>query len=133
MRNCFHRVLDRDMNKPDPAGAEEWDTVRDVQKVWRHLGPADYGPENTILLDNEARKFQETPRNGIVVPEFGPREVRKRDRTTMNSLLEYLLDLGAEQPKDVREYMEVTSYYSLYNCCTVVILRLYLFQSNATL
>ncbi len=34
-------------------------------QVWRAL-PA-FGPTNTILLDNESRKFKETPDNGIVV------------------------------------------------------------------
>lgn len=44
-------------------------------QVWKRL-PA-HGPKTTILLDNEARKFRDEPRNGVVVPEFGPTEARR--------------------------------------------------------
>lgn len=45
-----------------------------------------------MLLDNEARKFIETPRNGIVVPEYGPAEVRTKKAGTLDGLLRYLVD-----------------------------------------
>lgn len=96
-------VLDRRMTKPDPRGENEWDTVRDMSKVWAaHRG---YGPERTILLDNEARKFQDTPRNGIVVPEFGAAEVRARKADTLKALQAYLLALARAAPTDVRAYL----------------------------
>ena len=56
--------------------------------MWKAL--PEYGPYNTLLLDNEARKFNETPRNGIVVPEFGPAEVRARKAGTLDGLLRYV-------------------------------------------
>eukprot|EP00967_Tisochrysis_lutea_P039412 scaffold47254_cov21-Tisochrysis_lutea.AAC.1 len=80
------------MNKPDPNGKDPWDTVRDMSKVgsvmhrvcinaasvekigrpeedyasqvWKKL--PDFGPKNTLLLDNEARKFAGDAANGIV-------------------------------------------------------------------
>lgn len=33
--------------------------------MWRRI--PGYGPERTLLLDNETRKFKDTPDNGIVV------------------------------------------------------------------
>ena len=93
------------MNKPDPDGVNQWDTVRDMEKVWKAL--PDYGPHNTLLLDNEARKFSETPRNGIVVPEYGPDEVKTRKKDTMDKLLQYLLKMQADSPRDVRKYIKV--------------------------
>ncbi len=53
-------------------------------QVWEAL--PGFGPENTLLLDNEARKFKDTPRNGVVVPEFGPAEVRSRKSDTLKEL-----------------------------------------------
>ena len=100
--HCLRR---RSMNKTDPNGVNEWDTVRDMEKVWETL--PGYGPDNTLLLDNEARKFHETPRNGIVVPEYGPAKVKTRKKDTMTRLLKYLLKMQAESPWDVREYIEV--------------------------
>jgi hypothetical protein len=96
-------VLDRSMNKVDPEAVNEWDTVRDMTKVWNRL--PGYGPEKTVLLDNEARKFIDAPRNGIVVPEFGATEARTRKEGTLKALQAYLLRLAEDSPKDVRDYL----------------------------
>jgi len=108
-RACKHleKVLDRDMNKPDPNKINEWDTIRDMDKVWKEI--PGFGPTRTILLDNESRKFQETPRNGIVVPEFGADEAKSRQGDTLDHVLEYLLELSEAQPDDVCEYIETHS------------------------
>ncbi|KAJ1621053.1 hypothetical protein T492DRAFT_1073254 [Pavlovales sp. CCMP2436] len=96
-------VLDRSMNKVDPDAVNDWDTVRDMEKVWRLL--TGYGPERTVLLDNEARKFGDTPRNGIVVPEFGASEARTHKEGTLKALQNYLLRLAEDSPADVRDYL----------------------------
>jgi hypothetical protein len=96
------------MNKPDPNGQDEWDTIRDMKKVWTKM-PA-FGPSNTLLLDNEARKFCETPRNGIVVAEYGAEEARARVTTTLQELQTYLLSLASASPADVRLYLEATPF-----------------------
>ncbi|KAL6764191.1 hypothetical protein V8C86DRAFT_2477368 [Haematococcus lacustris] len=101
-------VLDREMNKADPHGKEEWDTIRDMDKVWRVFSK--YDARNTILLDNEARKFCEHPDNGIVVPEFGPAEVQRRVSNTLSGVQAYLLELGRAAPADVRKYMRAHPY-----------------------
>lgn len=102
-REHISHVLDRKMNKPDPDGVNDWDTVRDMDKVWSRL--TGYGPERTLLVDNEERKFKDTPLNGIIVPEFGPREILSRDSSTLDALLTYMLQLGEDAPEDVRVYM----------------------------
>lgn len=52
--------------------------------MWKEL--PGFGPSATLLLDNEARKFKDCPRNGIVVPEFGPAEVRSKPPGPATSL-----------------------------------------------
>jgi hypothetical protein len=106
--SSIERVFDRNMNKPDPHAANEWDTIRDMGKIWKAL--PGYGPERTLLLDNEARKFGDAPRNGIVVPEYGAAEVLRvaqgRRSETLAPIKDYLLRLAAAAPADVREYLE---------------------------
>lgn len=53
--------------------SDDTDSINLCHKVWKFLNW--HGPTSTILLDNEARKFRDEPRNGIVVPEYGPAEV----------------------------------------------------------
>jgi len=109
----IYKIYDRDYNKPDPNAEKEWDTIRDMDKIWSL--DKNFGPKNTILLDNESRKFQDFPRNGIVVPEFGEAEVRSRSSHTLDTLRKYLLRMS-EQPQfkepgfDVRVYMEKFPY-----------------------
>jgi hypothetical protein len=102
------QVFDRGMNEPDPFAANDWDTVRDMDKIWEAM--PGYGPERTLLLDNEARKFQDAPRNGIVVPEYGAAEVRRvshgRRAETLPQIKDYLLRLAAAALADVRDYLE---------------------------
>eukprot|EP01113_Clastostelium_recurvatum_P031231 TRINITY_DN3880_c0_g1_i1.p1 TRINITY_DN3880_c0_g1~~TRINITY_DN3880_c0_g1_i1.p1 ORF type:complete len:263 (-),score=48.66 TRINITY_DN3880_c0_g1_i1:105-788(-) len=112
-RQGIYKIYDRDFNKPDPHAANEWDTVRDMQRIWKDT--QEFGPRNTILLDNESRKFQDTPRNGLVVPEFGVDEVRARTKTTLDTLLAYLTAMANSpdfnKPEfDVRDYMDNVPY-----------------------
>eukprot|EP00884_Botryococcus_braunii_P009305 jgi/Botrbrau1/18376/Bobra.0747s0002.1 len=104
LRPSLARVFDRKYNKPDPNAVYEWDTIRDMEKIWREL--PGFGPKKTILLDNEERKFKENPENGIVVPEFGPQEVIQRKQDTLDVLTRYLVELADESPDDVRDYLE---------------------------
>lgn len=76
----------------------EWDTIRDMSKVWAEEKKKGFSKKNTVLLDNESRKFQDTPRNGIVVPEYGEAEVRSRSAHTLDTLLKYFLRM-ADQPE----------------------------------
>jgi len=103
------KIFDRDFNKADPNAVNEWDTVRDLKKIWASV--AGFDETNTILMDNEARKFSDTPLNGIVVPEYGAAEVKAKRSNTLQTLQRYLLSMK-EDPRfgtpsfDVRQYMK---------------------------
>jgi len=105
------RVFDRDYNKPDPNGKESWDTIRDMDRIFSSSSSKDneFGLQNTILLDNETRKFQDAPENGILVGEYGLRQVQKKQKGSLGPLADYLLDLGkafaSDSSMDVRKYM----------------------------
>lgn len=107
--DLIEHVFDHDCNSKDEHGENDWDTIRDLKKVWAKMDNAfDY--TNTLVLDNEARKFRNTPDNGIVVPEFGVKEVKARDTSTLSELQEYLLEMGKatkiDASFDVREYLK---------------------------
>jgi len=103
------KIFDRNFNKEDPNAVNEWDTIRDLSKIWASVRGFD--ATNTILIDNETRKFCETPRNGIVVPEYGAAEVKAKKSNTLQTLQRYLISMKTD-PRfgtasfDVREYME---------------------------
>lgn len=105
-RSVF-RVFDRDFNKPDPEGKESWDTIRDMKKIFATCKGA--GVRNTILLDNETRKFQEALENGILVGEYGHHQVQSKQKGSLGPLCDYLLSLGKaytkDQAMDVRDFM----------------------------
>lgn len=119
-QHAITKILDQTMCKKDPDGDEAWDTIRDMDKVWKAMPK--YGPANTILLDNEARKFKEHPRNGIIVPEFGVGEVKSRKTGTLDTLLAYLLELGKEAQEgdcdDVRIYLTNNPFESFSTTAT---------------
>ena len=102
-KDLVDHVFDRGMNKKDPNGKHEWDTMRDMDKIWRSLPT--FGPKTTLIVDNEARKIQETPRNGIILPWFHP---NVDDASTLDKLQVYLTKMmkSFDENDDVRTYME---------------------------
>merc|ERR1711916_226990 len=110
-------VLDRTFNKHDPEGEERWDTMRDLDAVWEQvLEPAGYGPETTIVVDNEVRKVREVEDNALVVASFeadgvaGESEVE--GYATMSALRTYLFDLLDEMEGDVRPVISSSPFDS---------------------
>jgi hypothetical protein len=70
-------------------------------------GFEEFGFRNTILCDNEIRKFRECIDNGILVPPFDEPQVIKEEES-LKYVQEYLQELGKQyaiKPFDVREYM----------------------------
>jgi hypothetical protein len=100
-RSYIREVYDRESNRPDPNGTNEWDTIRDMDKIWSISGHSD---RNTVILDNELRKFEEHSANGIVVPEYGIAQVRANS-VHLTDLEKYLLHLADNAADDVRVYM----------------------------
>ena len=65
------RLYDRAYQKDDPTGAEKWDTMRDLGKVWAteaELHHLTFSDANTVMLDDTMRKMREHPHNVLLVP-----------------------------------------------------------------
>ena len=105
-KNFITGILDRRYNKPDPNGTESYDTVRDLDKIWNdQVLSKDIRPENTILVDNEARKVAEYSKNALIIPELGIEELKEGNTSVLDTLIVYLIKLVAKNPIDVREYL----------------------------
>lgn len=106
-KNYITKIYDRDYNKKDPNGVEEWDTIRDMNLIMRD---SKRNMSSIILLDNELRKFSEYPYNGLIVPEYGPTQVKRGDKSTLLQLSVYLKDLHQTYEKEWRKSFDVTTY-----------------------
>ena len=104
-------IFDRDYFYQDPKGENVWDTILDLEKVWTEWTDGRFTAANTIILNNQSTKFQKFPHNGIVVPEYGPVEIQNEVETLL-TLLQYLVELSAEDPTDVRTYMTASPFIS---------------------
>jgi hypothetical protein len=112
-------LFDREYCKPDPNGKEAWDTIRDMEKIFK-AAPG-FSLKNTILVDNETRKFESCIDNGILVSEFGMAQVLQK-QCALGELADYLVVLGKkyrESHFDVREYMESVSLKSIHGSSTL--------------
>jgi hypothetical protein len=61
-------LLGRDWNKKDPLGKNDWDTMRDLDRVWK--AHPQFDASNTVLIDNEARKVREVAHNAVLVSDW---------------------------------------------------------------
>lgn len=64
-------LFNREYNVKDPEGIKKSDTMRDLNKIWEFPPfKNQYGPKNTIMIDNEIRKARNCLENSIVVDSF---------------------------------------------------------------
>lgn len=91
-------------NRPDPHGVAAHDTVRDMDAVWARF--PDFSARNTVLVDNEARKFEKAPRCGVVIPEMGAAERSYGGVSVLTNLLAYFGVMADAAPIDVQDWME---------------------------
>jgi hypothetical protein len=105
-------IYDREYNKADrEEGTESWDTMRDLTKIWTTEGKVGYGfgPHNTIMVDDSARKMRHAPRNLVQVPEFKHAEhMRDGTMTALHAHLQAMLDdfgesFGLDGPDSVMD------------------------------
>lgn len=124
MPNAPHyleKIFDREMNKfvapkfdnkkknAKGKASRSPDTVRDLAKIWSLL--PQYGPENTILVDDDADKCVEYPGNAIIMPPFVNEEkLEWQPDSTLDKLEAYFVQLSADEPGDVRKYMKETPF-----------------------
>ena len=78
---------------------------KDLETVWKEFS-TEYGPENTILIDDSSEKIVQ-PKNHILIPEF-LNEKRCESDDCLEKLKEYLSQLKEwylNGNKDVRNYL----------------------------
>jgi len=104
-------VYDRPFNVPDPDGANAWDTMRDLPKLWAapHGVARGHGPPSTVMIDDSHRKMRHCPNNVLVVDEYSEAAVlngteRTADRTfPLSALARYLSVMLQHVTTDVRK------------------------------
>jgi hypothetical protein len=95
-------LFDRRYNKKDPTGENDWDTMRDLPRVWQELvergTPKNcFGPHNTIMLDDTWRKMRAHPNNVIVIPEYEASTIMGDDSNSdLVAARNYLLQVLSE-------------------------------------
>ncbi len=103
-------IYDRKFNVPDPTGENEFDTMRDLEKVWSTGGRVgrNHTADTTVLLDNTFRKVRCYPDNAILVPEYTEQNVHigeDRGLIDVNPFLLNLLDMcGYNVPSFLRAH-----------------------------
>lgn len=102
------RLFDRTMNKHDPDGLHHFDTVRDLPKVWEQL--TQYGPETTIMVDNEIRKCVDYHQNTVILPAFIDADSNMCSEDSLLKLQKYLKSLVVENVADVRNFIGKHSF-----------------------
>lgn len=72
-------IYDREYNTPDPTGVHNWDTMRDLGKIWTTRGKIGFGfdESNTIMVDDSPRKMRSFSGNAVIVPEYGERDIER--------------------------------------------------------
>ena len=98
-------MYERKFNKDDPSGANDYDTMRDLPKVWASTRPAaarGFTERNTVTLDDSERKMREFPDNVLVLPEYDEASVLKGEDEALDYAKAYL-DMLLDEEGDVRE------------------------------
>lgn len=97
-------LFDRPYNKKDREGANYWDTIRDMGNIWSYL--PDYGPHNTVILDDSAHKYRDFPQNLIEIEHLTEDQILSKTRGTLDTVGVYLTALSKAAPNDVRKYLK---------------------------
>lgn len=87
-------LFDQEYNSNDPQGENEWDTVRDLNKIFRarKVRAGGFGKHNTLIVDAEARKVKNCKGNAIVLQEYTEHHLllKPERETSLKTLWEYL-------------------------------------------
>ena len=108
-------VFDRQFLKPDPKGRREWDTMRDIERIWASPQCSGrYDATNTVLFETDMRRVREHYANAIIVPFFDAAALRRGDDGTLGLLRQTLplvaSDFNKMRPmeRDVRKLLSLT-------------------------
>ena len=91
------QLYDRTYQKHDPSGKNKWDTMRDLEKVWKEEMTNNgyrFGPDNTLMIDDTKEKMREHPNNVLIVPELTAESLvsEAKDSSVLNDVYTYILD-----------------------------------------
>jgi hypothetical protein len=92
---CFFWLTDVHSPGSTPRqGENEWDTIRDLSKIWSSpaIRRAGFNKRNTVVIDAEARKVRGCKKNAIVVREYVAADVPKTmtEENILKALGDYL-------------------------------------------
>ncbi len=89
-------VYDRKFNIPDPSGKYEYDTMRDLEKVWSTAGRvgSKHTADTTVLIENTLRKVRCYRDNAVLIQEYAEQNVYngEEDRELIDTT-KFLLNL----------------------------------------
>jgi len=113
-RGGGYELYGRDFNKADSTGAEAYDTMRDLDLLWRTPGRIAFGFDetNTVVIDDTARKMREFPNNVVVVPEYDDAAVARGNDQALLRLAEYVAVVAEafQRSGDVRPYIRLHKF-----------------------
>eukprot|EP00743_Colponemidia_sp_Colp-15_P010884 GILK01012055.1.p1 GENE.GILK01012055.1~~GILK01012055.1.p1 ORF type:complete len:266 (-),score=23.88 GILK01012055.1:170-943(-) len=104
-----HTVPDRSRH------AKTYATLKDLQSVWAKY--PQYGPTNTVLIDDSPSKAAKQPNNHILVPEFAYESLQEAFESdpTLENLTMYLSQLrhhfDSSADRDVRSFISQSPFY----------------------
>eukprot|EP00743_Colponemidia_sp_Colp-15_P011056 GILK01012277.1.p1 GENE.GILK01012277.1~~GILK01012277.1.p1 ORF type:complete len:264 (-),score=36.00 GILK01012277.1:190-981(-) len=109
----LYHIFDQSSNVPDPEGENEWDTMRDLNKVIQHekCRRDAFSACNVIIVDDEIRKVRNCARNAVVSEPFTEHGIMEGLGEDMfRAMAKYFIELAEAQPADVREYLDSNPY-----------------------
>jgi len=70
-------VYDQPYNAYDPEGDNEWDTKRDLQKIWdtEKCKAMNFNETNTVMVDSTFRKVRDFKNNSFILPQYTEEDV----------------------------------------------------------
>jgi len=99
-------LFDRTYNIHDPEGKHKHDTMRDLNLVWKDpMLEGEFGPTNTIMIDDDMHKVRNYKENAIVIYAFTKEHLINRKPNNhyyMEALGDYLVNLVDDYKDDIR-------------------------------
>eukprot|EP00742_Colponemidia_sp_Colp-10_P001423 GILJ01001531.1.p1 GENE.GILJ01001531.1~~GILJ01001531.1.p1 ORF type:complete len:257 (-),score=22.32 GILJ01001531.1:972-1742(-) len=113
-----HLLFDyhREHTVPDESPhAKAHATLKDLQSIWGKF--PEYGPTNTVLIDDSASKAAKQPNNHILIPEYAYEKLQDSFESdpTLENLTVYLSQLRQHfdnsADRDVRSFISQSPFY----------------------
>ena len=111
----------RDYQKHDPNGKNKWDTMRDLDKIWKEEMTNHgykFGPHNTVMIDDTPEKMREHPHNVLIVPEMTAASLVREDgdSSVLDNVQKYIkqmLLVLSSKPSSVPDYISKLPFDTL--------------------